>query len=454
MSLAQGALSSAKAVGLAAHLESCESCRALVGESTLPDLDSDPGEEEATTRRLSVPPPKQEPGISALAFPKGTRLGPYVLGEMLGLGGMGVVYVAEDTRLGRKVALKLLRPARKGVEEERRGRLLREAQAMARVSHPNVLPVFELGSAEGRDYLAMEWVEGTTLAGWLREKEHSWEEVLEKFLAAGAGLAAAHREGLVHRDFKPANVLVGKDGRVRVTDFGLVRRWRAEANPLDETELILTRVGTTLGTPAYMSPEQRRGRRVDARSDQYSFCVALYEALHGERPAQQKVDDAQPSQTPHPRPARGRLPEQVVSALSRGLSHQPAARFTSMEPLLQALSRSHTSREWRWLGVAALLLVLLGGGLGLVFWSRAHGARQGPEDSGASELVDLIELHRGKPHDLLVSGTPRVSVDDPRLMTAEVVPGRLQLEGLEPGVTRMTLSFPDGTERVYTVSIE
>ncbi|WP_233278115.1 serine/threonine-protein kinase [Myxococcus stipitatus] len=449
MSLVQGALSSAKAAGLAAHLDSCESCRALVGESTLPDLDPEPQEAAAVTHKHPPPPKGQAPGISALAFPKGTRLGPYVLGEMLGLGGMGVVYVAEDSRLGRKVALKLLRPARKGVEEERRGRLLREAQAMARVSHPNVLPVFELGSAEGRDYLAMEWVEGTTLAGWLREQEHSWEEVLEKFLAAGAGLAAAHREGLVHRDFKPANVLVGKDGRVRVTDFGLVRRWQAEAGPLDETELILTRAGTTLGTPAYMSPEQRRGRRVDARSDQYSFCVALYEALQGERPAQQKVDEAQPPSSSRLRPSTGRIPEHVLSALSRGLSHPPAARFTSMEPLLQALSRSPGSREWRWLGVGALLLLLLGGGLGLVFWSQAQSGRERTEGG-----EDRLELRPGESRTVLVSGIREALVEAPHLMEAKVSDGKLQLKGLEPGVTRMTVSYLDGMEKVYTVSIQ
>ncbi|WP_342377718.1 serine/threonine protein kinase [Myxococcus stipitatus] len=444
MSLVQGALPSAKAVGLVAHLDSCESCRALVGESTLREPEED--EREAPASKPAQPPREQALGISALAFPKGTRLGPYVLGEMLGLGGMGVVYVAEDTRLGRKVALKLLRPARQGVAEERRGRLLREAQAMARVSHPNVLPVFELGSAEGRDYLAMEWVEGTTLAGWLREQTHSWEEVLEKFLAAGAGLAAAHREGLVHRDFKPANVLVGKDGRVRVTDFGLVRRWQAEASPLDETELILTRAGTTLGTPAYMSPEQRRGKRLDARSDQYSFCVALYEALHGERPPQQNVDEAPPPSSTRLRPSTGRIPEHVLSALSRGLSHSPAARFTSMEPLLQALSRSPGSREWRWLGVAALLLLLLAGGLGLVFWSHTSGA----EDVRG----ELLELRQGEWRNVQVPGILKASVESPGLMAAEVSHGKLQLKGLKPGATRMTVSYLDGTEKRYNVSIK
>ncbi len=213
---------------------------------------------------------------------------------------MGVVYAAYDPDLDRKIALKLLRPSeRNGLSKQR---LMREAQAMARLSHPNVVTVHEVGEFDGRVYISMEYVKGLSLDRWLEEGERTPAEILKAFVEAGHGLAAAHRAGLIHRDFKPANVLVGEDGRVRVADFGLARTAAEDPekavlydeeethdidavvdreHPTGNTALggVLTVPGSILGTPRFMAPEQVLDRRADAASDQFSFCVALFEAL-------------------------------------------------------------------------------------------------------------------------------------------------------------------------------
>jgi serine/threonine protein kinase len=200
--------------------------------------------------------------------------------DRIGAGGMGVVYAAYDPELDRRVALKLLRPDRFGSDADRL-RLLREAQALARLADPHVVSVYDTGTFGDRVFVAVELVEGETLRQWLgglRAAPRSWREVLARFLPAGRGLAAAHAAGLVHRDFKPENVLLGRDGRVRVADFGLAE---AAPEPGGKLAALPAEWGLVLGTPAYMAPEQLRGIAVDARSDQFSFCVALFEALYG-----------------------------------------------------------------------------------------------------------------------------------------------------------------------------
>src|SRR6476646_6451327 len=209
---------------------------------------------------------------------------------------MGVVHAAFDPDLERRVALKVLR-SEPGAGDEARQRLLREARAMARLMHPNVVTVHEVGTASGRDYVAMELVDGASLAEWLRHKPRSRHEIVQVFLAAGRGLAAAHDAGLVHRDFKPHNVLRSGGGRICVTDFGLARG--VDATGLETTAKLtagaqqsstpsslsgLTATGSVLGTPAYMAPEQWSGGSVGPPADQFAFCVALWEALAGERP--------------------------------------------------------------------------------------------------------------------------------------------------------------------------
>ncbi|MBL8975191.1 MAG: serine/threonine protein kinase, partial [Myxococcales bacterium] len=216
------------------------------------------------------------------------QIGRFEILGLLGAGGMGVVYTAYDPALDRKVAVKLLRER----QTEREDRAWREARALARLAHPNVVAIHAVGRHAGRLFLAMELVAGVTLDVWLARQPRDPREILAIVLQAGRGLAAAHAAGIVHRDFKPANVIVGADGRARVVDFGLARSFAGGERPPPEhtrrvasvLDTTLTRAGGRPGTPRYMSPEQREGLPVDARSDQYAFCVVLFEALAGELP--------------------------------------------------------------------------------------------------------------------------------------------------------------------------
>ncbi len=378
--------------------------------------------------------------------PPVSQVGRYILLKQLGQGGMGVVYAAYDPDLDRKVALKLLRTDTQTDSEDARARLLREAQALARVSHPNVIPIFDVGVWGDQVFLTMELVDGGTLHSWGKEAPRSWHEVLERFLAAGRGLLAAHEAGLVHRDFKPANVLVSRAGRVYVTDFGLARHvgrleqedpLPQEAQPLlppDHRLLAspLTEAGLVLGTPSYMSPEQFRGGEVDARSDQFSFCVALYWALYNQRAfdpermekfvaSKLQPEHAGPTQTLEPQnlptastpevpkdlilepPRDSKVPAWVRQAVMRGLSLTPEARFASMKELLEALSQEQRrAKRWRW-GLAACAagvgLAVVAGGV----YRQAHlcsnaGARMdqvwGP---AAQQKLEAAFLATGRP---------------------------------------------------------
>ena len=239
-------------------------------------------------------------GAEYRRIPRGTILGRYVIIERIGSGGMGTVYRAYDPDLNRGVALKIVSLKRRDLGEVERAkkRLIREAQALAQLSHPNVVAVHDVGSFGDDVFIAMELVEGKTLKAWMSQDKKSLKEILEVLSAAGRGLAAAHQVGLVHRDFKPRNVIVGDDGRVRVLDFGLARAVDQEEQleehstdmpdgyPSEKNMLVtpLTRFGGIVGSPKYMAPEQHMGLKTDARTDQFSFCIVLYEALYGLRP--------------------------------------------------------------------------------------------------------------------------------------------------------------------------
>jgi serine/threonine protein kinase len=266
------------------------------------------------------------------------ELGRYRVLERLGQGGMGVVFRAHDPQLRRDVALKLLH-ARGGVGREQQARLRREALALGRLSHPNVVQVFEVGEVDEHMFVVMELVRGTTLRAWLGERVRGVAEVVAIAGQVGRGLAAAHAAGIVHRDLKPENVLVGEDGRARVVDFGLARAMDGGAAvgvPAGSLEQPLTNTGTLLGTPAFMAPEQVRDpTRADARSDQFSFCVLMYEALYGERPFVERggaeVGEIRAA------PAGSTVPAQLRAALLRGLRGEPAARWPTMEALIAAI---------------------------------------------------------------------------------------------------------------------
>ena len=308
-------------------------------------------------------------------------IGRFRLQRELGAGGMGVVYAAHDSKLERTIALKVLHPRTRG--DTAGTRLQREAQAMARLRHPNVLTVFETGTHGDQVFVAMEYVEGGTLGEWLAGGPRPWREVLDKLLQAGRGLLAAHRVGLVHRDFKPANALLDGDGRVLVADFGLARSGAdpvanaiLPAGELERTDAgdgdalldaTLTQTGALVGTPAYMSPEQFAGVPATPRSDQFSFCVVLYEALYGERPfagadvGELAVNVERGLVKRAPRGAR--VPSGVRAVILRGLSVAPGRRFPSMDELLRALERAARPRSRLWLGIAAVAAACLGTGV-------------------------------------------------------------------------------------------
>jgi eukaryotic-like serine/threonine-protein kinase len=321
------------------------------GTLELPSLDAAP----------SSPPP------AALAMhAAGDRIGRYELVEVLGAGGMGIVYAATDTVLGRRVALKLLRPGYGG--ETGAARLVREAQSLARLSHPNVVSVFDVGTEGSTVYIAMELVDGVDLATWVRRDRPPPARILEAARAAGRGLAAAHAAGIVHRDFKPENVLVARDGTVRVTDFGLARSAGTASDRGAEPTLVLdadlTRTGTVMGTPAYMAPEQIDGESASPAADQFSYCVALFELVHGVRPfagaslGELRAAIARQELTSVPAGAASR---RVAAAIRRGLREDPAARHASMTVLLDELAPPRSHR--RTLIGAGIFAVVVTGGL-------------------------------------------------------------------------------------------
>lgn len=287
-----------------------------------------------------------------------TTIGRFEVVGVAGAGAMGRVVVGRDPDLGRKVALKLIRldQVRDGELDRVRARLMREARALARLSHPNVVPAYEVGSIGDDIYVAMEYIEGRTLRKWMRD-EPSTSAVIDVFAQVGRGLAAAHEAGLVHRDVKPDNVLVGDDGRVRVVDFGLALE-SEEIGPSPEAPTpgagssSLTRTGTAAGTPAYLAPEVGRGNEASAASDQYSYCVTLHEALFGVRPPKE--------------PPNVSVPTRLRRLLERGLADAPEDRWPSMTALVDVLEHD-PSRRRRVAGAlvgASAVAALMGLGVG------------------------------------------------------------------------------------------
>lgn len=351
---------------------------------------------------------------------RGTLIGRYVVLNKIGSGGMGVVYAAYDPELDRKVAVKVLVVGFSGGggRTEGRARLLREAQALAKLSHPNVVSIYDVGTVDDRVWLAMEFVDGMTLGAWLKAKPRGWREIRDVLVAAGRGLAAAHKKGMLHRDFKPDNVMVGVDGRVRVMDFGLARADEdaagAEAmsrlyeSAIQEATSIsgnltgsarsasglmnsdVTRAGALLGTPAYLAPEIFRGDRWSASTDQFAFCVTLWEALYGERPfdGDNLVELATHvlEGTMRPPPRANKVPGWLRRVCLRGLAVDPDRRFADMPAVLAALQRDPAQARWR-IGVGLATLALLAGG-----WTWQYlGERKAREDCLAqADAMDQV----------------------------------------------------------------
>jgi eukaryotic-like serine/threonine-protein kinase len=357
--LALGSLSEEDRSSLEQHLDRCPDCGAVVAE--LARLYHHTAEARSADGDSEAPPP-------ALA-PPGARVGRYELGQRLGAGGMGVVFEAHDPELQRRVAIKLLHGGARAALVK--PRLLREARAMAQLAHPNVVAVHDVGTVGAQVFIAMELVEGTTLSRWLRASQRSREEILKVFVEAGRGIEAAHRVGLVHRDLKPDNVLIGSDGRARVTDFGLARPlelddpalgrsepWGPRAEMPVGTSLTHTAPGALVGTPAYMAPEQIRGGAADERSDQFSYCVALYEALVGERPFSGATFDELAGRVVAGRrdPLPSSVPRWLRAVIDRGLATAPAARYPSMTALLADLERDRGRARRVLLGAGTMAL--------------------------------------------------------------------------------------------------
>ena len=349
----------------------------------------------------------------APAEPARTSVGRYVLVEMIGRGGMGEVYVAHDPQLDRKIALKLVRSQR-FEQADVRARLSREARAMAQVRHANVAAVYDAGELEGGVFIAMELVDGVTLGRWLDDETRSWREIVRAFAAAGAGLVAAHAAGIVHRDFKPDNVLVDRGGRVIVTDFGLAVLPDSEAAPttdsgrldisLDAT-FLATRAGSLLGTPRYMSPEQFRGEPTDASTDQLSFAIALYEALYdslpfGDATSVEELAAAVTAGVVRPRPPGSPVPRRVHAILVRALSRRRTARFPSMSAMLRELDRAAKPR-WQPAAIAGGAVVVAAAATAFVAWPHGDAATSATTASAAiaNELAAATPQKLPRPPD-------------------------------------------------------
>ncbi|MGO8994907.1 MAG: protein kinase domain-containing protein [Polyangiaceae bacterium] len=352
----------------------------------------------------------------------GTVLDRYTVLEKLGSGGMAEVYAAYDAKLDRRVALKLLLRVEEGFE----ARLLREAQAMARLSHPNVVAVFDTGQVRDRTFLTMEIVLGTTLRKW--QKGRPWREVLKAHVQAGRGLAAAHAAGLVHRDYKPDNVLVSDAGAIKVTDFGLARPF-GDGGPLSHLpvsvtpselssasgstpalETPMTEAGALVGTPGYMAPEQYTGEGIDARTDQFAFCVALFDALYGHKPfagrGMRELSKATLLGEIREPPKGSPVPARLLRVLHRGLSLDREARYPSMDALLGDLTRDPLRQRLVALGVAGAIGVVA---LSATVAARVAASRQAQLCAGSDAEVSEVwnpALEQRIESALLATGVP------------------------------------------------
>ena len=367
LAFVERALPAAELQSVSDHLDTCETCLTIACAVAASEAETaDGGLTTGGTGRL----PRD-------------MVGRYALIEMIGRGGMGSVFVAHDPQLDRKVALKVVR-AERFEEPEVRARLSREARAMAKIVHPHVVTVFDAGELEDGVFIAMELVDGHTLGAWLAAAPRTWRDIVRLFVTVGRGLAAAHAAGIVHRDFKPDNVLVDRAGRAAVTDFGLAVAFTA---PVEQTGALAalpiadamerSRMGALVGTPLYMAPEQFTGKPVDARSDQFSFAVALWGALYGQRPFEGEtlgaLMDAVTAGRLQPRPARTAVPARVHRVLERALRTAPDARYPDLPALLDQLQLAMQPRWPRAAGAGALLAVAATTALVL--------ARRGPDEA-------------------------------------------------------------------------
>jgi len=362
----QGLLPADRIEQVERHVDRCPDCTLLLvyfGRSF--------GQGDETASRERAAPYRVLPEDDGQLPAVGSQLGRYAIVHRVGSGGMGVVFTAFDPTLNRRVAIKLVRPdSAAGDPAAQRNRMLREARAMARLAHPNVLAVFDVGSFGEQVFIAMELVEGVTLGEWLALENRSADAILDALRQAGSGLSAAHQAGIVHGDFKPANVLVGVDARVRVMDFGLARADEESPRSHRALDIGLASTSHVGGTLAYMAPEQLTHgtggpddriptKTTSAWSDQYAFCVVLYEALYGQRPFSASTPETLLRSQVEMRPGFGRrtdVPDWLPAVLSRGLEPTPDRRFAAMADLLEALEGEEPRRAFAHVRANAVLL--------------------------------------------------------------------------------------------------
>jgi predicted Ser/Thr protein kinase len=392
MELAAGQLDEAAMAAMEAHIDGCAACAELfiaLGQLVEPDAALTPADPPATRRMI----------------------GRYQLQSILGSGGMGVVWEAYDPQLARRVAIKLLRPEL-GDQARRQARLLQEARALAALSHPNILAVFDAGEQDGQVWLAMELVRGVGLGVWARQHQRDWRRVLAATLDAATGLAAAHRAGITHRDVKPDNILVREDGRAVLTDFGLASAPAWQDGSTSEPDR-LTATGAVMGTPLYMAPEVLAGAGADAMSDQYALCATLYEALYGARPySAQTLDELTRQATAGvlTRPRSRDIPPALFLVLQRGLSPRPAERYPDIDALLKALHRAAAP--------ARLPALLLGAALVTSIAGAAWWATRAPEQPSPAPAPVIAQAPAPTPPVVAPDLTPAITHAAARLHDA------------------------------------
>ena len=385
--------------------------------------------DDSVLAALAATPQVAGGGAVAEALAPGTLIdGQFRIAKKIGAGGMGAVFLARDVRLDRDVALKLGNV----VSASALRRIEREAVALAKLSHPNVVVVHQVGKHDDRLYIAMEYVKGGNAREWLAAAPRTWREIVALYASAADGLAAAHAAGFVHRDFKPDNVLVGDDGRPRVADFGLVRAANESVDP-DEPHAALaspalapmTQTGAVLGTPAYMAPEQFAGEPTDTRTDQFALCASIWEALFGTRPfpgntpeeiarSVEREELAEPSR---------RVPRHVVAALRRGLRRDRDQRWPSLAPLIGEL-RYDPARRRRNVLVAAALVATTATAIAVPL---ATG-KQDPCADGAAEIARSWNPVR--------AGVVAAAFDSARLKTS--------WSSVSPAIDRYARAWADG----------
>jgi hypothetical protein len=414
------------------HIDGCNSCRELVAEMLrlyASQAVSGSGRDELAHARTV-------PIANDMGLRGPTSIGRYRILGALGAGGMGSVLSAFDPELDRTVALKVLHQDPSTDADELRLRLAREARAMAKLTHPNVVTVYDVGRDErtGQLFVAMELVEGTTLREWLKRVPRTEGEVLRALVSAGQGLNAAHRAGLVHRDFKPENVLCGNDGRVLVTDFGLARPPRGSLATV-QLDTNLTAAGAIVGTPAYMAPEQFLGEEADHRTDQFAFAATLYEAMHGRRPFEGRTFEELRNNVLSGRMTEdsGRSPRWQHAFFRRALATSRSQRYASMAEVLAVLTADRTRTRRR---VVFVLTVLLGTGL-------LFGAFYLLATRGAASPDPITELIRGAP--------PSEPTQPPEAVAGDVAALREELSAFDAESAEWTPNYDSRRKKLLAL---